>query len=59
MERYGDPIPSIEFPLSHGADINTLSDDGKTALDVAIEQENDAVAVVLRERGGVSADELS
>ena len=59
MERYGDPIPSIEFLLSHGADINTLSDDGKTALDIAIEQENDAVAVLLRERGCVRAEELS
>ena len=58
-ERYSDPIPGIEFLLSHGADINALSDDGKTALDIAIEKENDAVAALLRERGGMRADELS
>ena len=57
-ERYGDPIDGIEFLLSHGADINALSDDGKTALDIAIEKENDAVAALLRERGGLSAEEL-
>ena len=51
-ERYGDPIAGIEFLLSHGADINALSDDGKTALDIAIEKENDAIAALLRERGG-------
>jgi ankyrin repeat protein len=45
--------------VRHGADINTLSDDGKTALDIAIEQENEAVAALLRERGGLRADELS
>ena len=58
LERYGDPIPGIEFLLSHGADINTLSDDGKTALDIAIEQENDSVATHLRERGGLRAEDL-
>lgn len=58
VERYGDPTPGIEFLLSHDADINTLSDDGKTALDVAIEKEKDAVAALLRERGGLRAEEL-
>ena len=57
-ERYGDPISGIEFLLSHGADINALSDDGKTALDIAIEKENDAIAALLREGGGLSAEEL-
>ena len=59
LERYGDPIPGIELLLASGAGINTLSDDGNTALDIAIEQENEAVAALLRERGGVRADELS
>ncbi|MCY4527973.1 MAG: ankyrin repeat domain-containing protein [Chloroflexi bacterium] len=58
-ERYGDPLIGIEFLLSHGADINALSDDGKTALDIAIEKDNDAVAALLRERGGVTADDLT
>ena len=57
-ERYGDPAMGIEFLLSHGADINTLSDDGKTALDIAIEKENDSVAALLRERGGLRAEDL-
>ena len=43
---------------SHGADINILTDDGKTALDIAIEQENDTVAARLRERGGLQAADL-
>ena len=51
-ERYGDPIPNIEFLLARGADIDALSDDGKTALDIAIEKENEEVANLLRERGG-------
>ena len=38
VERYGDPVPGIELLLTNGAAINMLSDDGKTALDVAIEQ---------------------
>ena len=59
LERYGDPVPGIELLLANGADINTLSDDGNTALDIAIEQENEAVAALLRERGGLRADELS
>ncbi len=58
VERYGDPLPGIEFLLAHGADVNRLSDDGKTALDFAIEQENDTVAARLRERGAVRAEEL-
>ena len=45
--------------IRHGADVNTLLDDGKTALDIAIEQENDDDAALLRERGGLRADELS
>ena len=57
-ERYGDPFIGIEFLLSHGADVNALSDDGKTAVDIAIEQENDAVAAHLRERGGLRAQDL-
>ena len=48
----------IEFLLSHGADINTLSHEGKTALDIAIEKENDSVAALLRERGGLRAEDL-
>ena len=59
VERYGDPVPGIELLLASGAGINTLSDDGNTALDIAIEQENEAVAALLRERGGLRADELS
>ena len=57
-ERYGDPLIGLEFLLSHGADINTLSDDGKTAVDIAIEQENDAVAAHLRGQGGLRAEDL-
>ena len=59
LERYGDPVPGIELLLANGAVINMLSDDGNTALDIAIEQENEAVAALLRERGGLRADELS
>ena len=59
LERYGDPVPGIKLLLANGAGINTLSDDGNTALDIAIEQENEAVAALLRERGGLRADELS
>ena len=59
LERYGDPVPGIELLLANGADINILSDDGQTALDIAIEQENEDVAALLRERGGLRTDELS
>ena len=58
-ERYGDPIPNIEFLLARGADIDALSDDGKTALDIAVEQENEDVANLLRERGGGHAGSSS
>ncbi len=49
----------MEFLLSDGADINALSDDGKTALDIANEKRNDAVAALLRERGGLRAEDLT
>ena len=54
VERYGDPIPNIEFLLARGADIDALSDDGKTALDIAVEQGNEEVANLLQERGGLA-----
>lgn len=58
-ERYGDPLIGVRFLLGHGAEINALSDDDRTALDIAIAQKNDAVAAYLRERGGLRATELS
>ena len=58
IERYGDPVPGAKFLLDHGADVNTLSDEGKTALDIAIEQDNEAVAELLREHGGMRAEEI-
>ncbi len=58
-ERYDDPLSGVEFLLARGADINMLSDDGMTALDIAVKQDNAAVASYLRERGGLGADELS
>lgn len=57
-ERYSDPISGIEFLLSHSANINALSDEGMTALDIAIGKGNDAVAAHLRERGGLPAEDL-
>lgn len=59
VERYGDPLIGIEFLLSRGADVNALAGDGRTALDIAVAQRNDAVADCLRERGGLRGAELS
>lgn len=58
-ERYGDPLLGVRFLLSHSADINALSDDDRTALDIAIAQKNNTVANYLRLRGGLRAKELS
>ena len=57
-ERYGDPLIGIRFLLSHGADVNALSDDDRTAVDIALAQGNEAVAAYLREKGGRRATEL-
>lgn len=59
VERYRDPLIGIRFLLSHGADVNALSDDDRKAVDIAIAQNNDTVAAYLREKGGLSATELS
>lgn len=58
-ERYGDPLIGVKFLLTHGADINALSNDDRTALDIAIAQNNHGVAAYLREWGGLSASDLS
>ena len=51
--RKGEFIPSMQFLLDHGADINALSsEESKTALDFAIEQESESVADFLRGQGG-------
>ncbi|NKB67336.1 MAG: hypothetical protein GKR89_09775 [Candidatus Latescibacteria bacterium] len=59
LARKGEFIPSIQFLLDHGADINALSEEkGKTALDLAIETGSEPVADFLRERGGKRAQDL-
>lgn len=43
--------------LSHGADVNAIGTDG-TALDIALNRNNAAVAELLRHHGGKRANEL-
>ena len=61
-----DCIAKMRFLLDHGADINVLSADGKTALDIELEKqdqityevETPVVATFLREHGAKRAQEL-
>jgi ankyrin repeat protein len=57
----GDPQAyekTAEILISHGADINRLTDKQRTPLDEAIDNANDAVAAVLRKHGAqVSTDQ--
>ena len=48
----------MELLLDHGADVSTLSGEGKTALDFAIEMDSEPVTDFLRERGGQRADDM-
>jgi ankyrin repeat protein len=53
---YGHPALVGEL-LSHGADINAVGADG-TALDIALNRNNPAVADLLKHHGGKRASEL-
>lgn len=51
-ERNGHFIAQATFLLDRGADVNALSAQGETALDIAIRLGNETFAAFLRERGG-------
>ena len=53
---YGHAALAKEL-LSHGADINAIGTDG-TALDIALNRNNTAVADLLKHHGGRRANEL-
>ena len=52
VARGGEHIPAMELLLDHGAGVNTLSVEGMTALDYAMEIDSGPVADFLRQRGG-------
>ena len=58
LARGGEHIPAMELLLDHGAGVNTLSVEGLTALDYAVEIDSAPVADFLRQRGGRRARDL-
>ena len=58
VARRGEYIPAMELLLDHGAGIQTLSAEGMTALDYAVEIDSGPVADFLRQRGGRRARDL-
>ena len=58
VARRGEHIPAMELLLDHGAGVNTLSVEGMTALDYAVEIDSGPVAGFLRQRGGRRARDL-
>ena len=58
LARGGGHIPAMELLLDHGAGVNTLSVEGMTALDYAVEIDSGPVADFLRQRGGRRARDL-
>lgn len=58
LARRGEYIPAMELLLDHGAGVNTLSMEGMTALDYAVETDSAPVADFLRQRGGRRARDL-
>ncbi len=58
LARRGEQIPAMELLLDHGAGVNTLSVEGMTALDYALEMDSAPVADFLRQRGGRRAKDL-
>jgi ankyrin repeat protein len=61
-----DCLEKLTFLFAHGADVNVLSDDGKTALDIQLEKAGQSrynfpspeIAELLREHGGRRSAEL-
>ncbi|MEM7365568.1 MAG: ankyrin repeat domain-containing protein [Pseudomonadota bacterium] len=53
-----DPTPAIDFVIERGIDVNLVSKDGFTALDLCINLHNAEVEKILRSRGGKTAAEL-
>ena len=58
LARRGEHIPAMELLFDHGAGVNTLSAEGLTALDYAVEIDSASVADFLRQRGGRRARDL-
>jgi len=54
---YYGHVALVKELLAHGADINAIGNDG-TALDIAINRNNSAVADLLKHQGGKRAHEL-
>ena len=54
---YYGHVALVKELLAHGADINAIGNDG-TALDIALNRNNAAVADLLRHHGGKCANEL-
>ena len=57
-ERQDHFMSQMNFLLDRGANVNSLSSQGETALDRAIRLGNEIQATFLRERDGTSAEEL-
>jgi ankyrin repeat protein len=54
---YYGHVALVKELLAHGADINAIGSDG-TALDIAVNRNNSAVADLLKHHGGKRANEL-
>lgn len=52
-------IPIIFFLLNKGIDINAVDNDGKTALDYALEQGNEETISFLKENGAIANQEIN
>ncbi|CAG0902443.1 unnamed protein product [Darwinula stevensoni] len=50
-----DPVPTLRILLRKGVDVNSVTDDGKTALDIAIEERNSRAEAFLRSQGAKTA----
>ena len=55
---HGGRLETAELLLSHGAELDWVGWDGRTALDIATEQGATGIVDWLRSRGGRSAGEL-
>ena len=55
---YGGDIEAVKEFLAAGADVNAKVNDGRTPLDIAIQQKKTEIADLLRKHGAKTAEEL-